>query len=82
MYFYEFLRPFILKVPLAGKIVENTVNERWILVKIKEKICRSAWVKLAQLPSVKKLAFSIMFPAMSYVRHIFIKNNPPFSSFL
>lgn len=80
MYLNEFLRPFTQTVSCAGKIVENTVNERWILIKAKEKIYRSEWVKWAWLPSVKKLAFNIMFPATSYVviLDIFIKNKNPF----
>lgn len=41
----KFLKPLMLKVSLGSKIVKNTFNERLILVKVKEKICRSAWVK-------------------------------------
>lgn len=46
-YLNEFLRPFTQTVLCAGKIVENTVNERCILIKAKEKIYRSEWVKWA-----------------------------------
>lgn len=33
---------------------------------VKDKICRSAWMKCAWLPSVKKSAFNSMFPDASF----------------
>lgn len=45
MFLNEFLKPLMLKILLGGKIVKYTFNERLILVKVKEKKCRSARVK-------------------------------------
>lgn len=45
MFLNKYLKPLMLKVLLGGKIVKNIFNERLILVKVKEKKCRSAWVK-------------------------------------
>lgn len=41
----KYLKPLMLKVLLSDKIVKNIFNERLILVKVKDKKCRSAWVK-------------------------------------
>lgn len=45
MFLDKYLKPLMLKVLLSDKIVKNIFNERLILVKVKDKKCRSAWVK-------------------------------------